>query len=81
MTVRIVAFARARELLGSGERSVTLAAGARVEDAWLSLATENPAIAAMRSSVRVARNGRIANFGDGLSDGDELALLPPVGGG
>ena len=82
MRIRVIAFAQARELLGSGERDVSIsAAGARIEDIWRDLAAQSPEVEALRPALRVARNGRLASFDDELADGDELALLPPVGGG
>ena len=79
--VRVLAFARLRELLASGELTLELAAGARVSDAWERLADGIGPLAQLRSSTRFARNGRIVSFEEPLADGDELALLPPVGGG
>lgn len=78
----MIAFAQARELLGSGQRDVSLTpASPCIEDVWRELAAETPAIEALRPALRVARNGRLASFADELADGDEVALLPPVGGG
>jgi molybdopterin converting factor small subunit len=79
--IRLIAFAGLRELLQAPERSLELPNRARVDDAWRALASEHPALDAQRASTRVARNGRLASFEDELADGDELALLPPVGGG
>jgi molybdopterin converting factor small subunit len=31
--------------------------------------------------MRVARNGRLARDDEQLNEGDEIAVLPPVGGG
>ena len=81
MEVRLLVFAGLRELLGASERELALPEGARIRDAWELLAQRCPALAELRGSTRVARNGRLASFDDDLSDGDELALLPPVGGG
>jgi MoaE-MoaD fusion protein len=81
MQVRVLAFARLRELLGAAERSLDLPEGARIEDAWSALARESAALAGERRSTRAARNGRLASFDTVLGEGDELALLPPVGGG
>jgi molybdopterin converting factor subunit 1 len=81
MRIRILAFARLRELLEASERSLELPDGARVDDAWSALARDCPPLADQRSSTRAAINGRIAPFEAVLADGDEVALLPPVGGG
>jgi molybdopterin synthase sulfur carrier subunit len=81
MVVCVVAFARLRELLGFDRRELTLSEGARPEQAWTALAQAVPAIEPLRASTRFARNGRLVDAGEQLQDGDELALLPPVGGG
>ncbi len=81
MTVRVVAFARVRELLGFGERDLRLSPASTVADAWEALAAGAPALRGLRGSTRFARNGALADGATALADGDELALLPPVGGG
>ncbi|MBV8532063.1 MAG: MoaD/ThiS family protein [Candidatus Eremiobacteraeota bacterium] len=81
MQIHVLAFARLRELLGRPERTLDLAAGASAGDAWSVLVRECPALASERASTRVARNGILAPFDQPLDDGDEIALLPPVGGG
>ena len=81
MTVRVLAFARLRELLGFGERGFELANGATTRDLWKLLAAQQPAIDAFATSARMARNGMLVDGSQTLNDGDEVALLPPVGGG
>jgi molybdopterin converting factor small subunit len=81
MQVRVLAFARLREVLEAPQRCLELPDGARVEDAWAALLVDYPALREERRATRVARNGRVVSFSDALADGDELALLPPVGGG
>ncbi|MGB8267848.1 MAG: MoaD/ThiS family protein [Candidatus Velthaea sp.] len=81
MRVRVVTFARLRELVGFGERSVECPAGATLDELWLQLATGIPDLQALRASTRFARNGALAAGGTALQEGDEVALLPPVGGG
>jgi molybdopterin converting factor subunit 1 len=81
MTIRVLAFARLREILGVPESALELPAGARVGDAWDALTRERRDLEAERSSTRAARNGSIVPFDAPLSDGDEVAFLPPVGGG
>jgi molybdopterin synthase catalytic subunit len=78
--VSVLAFARLGDLLG--RRSVfELPAGANLDDLWSALIARQPALYELRPSTRVARNGRIEDTAAMLRDGDELALLPPVGGG
>ena len=79
--VRVLAFARLRELLGFGERHLDVPVGTTADAVWSRLAGDVPQLAALRASTRFARNGVLADGGALLHDGDELALLPPVGGG
>jgi molybdopterin converting factor small subunit len=81
MEVRVLAFARLRELCGFGERRVVCPSGATLEDLWRELARESVEFAALRPSTRFARNGALASGTTVLADGDEVAFLPPVGGG
>jgi molybdopterin converting factor subunit 1 len=81
MQIRVLAFARLRELLGTAERALELRTDARVEDAWALLARDHPALHNERSSTRAALNGELVAFDSQLKAGDELAFLPPVGGG
>ncbi len=81
MTARVLAFARLRELLGFGERRVDVPDGATLDSVWAQLAADNTQLAALRASTRFARNGELAGGSTAVRDGDEIALLPPVGGG
>jgi molybdopterin converting factor small subunit len=81
MTVRVLAFARLREGLGFSERSFDLAQGATVEDVWNAATAGWGESAALRASTRFARNGELASAAMVVRDGDEIAFLPPVGGG
>jgi molybdopterin converting factor small subunit len=81
VTVRVLAFARLRELLGFGEQLVGVPAGTTVETLWSTLASEAPQLAPLRASTRFARNGALTEGAAALHEGDEIALLPPVGGG
>jgi molybdopterin converting factor small subunit len=81
VTARVLAFARLRELLGFGERLVGVLEGTTIDGMWAQLELDAPRLAALRASTRFARNGEVVDGSATIRDGDEIALLPPVGGG
>jgi molybdopterin synthase catalytic subunit len=70
-----------RELLGSDEIAVDVPNGARISDVATLLRDRYPAAANLFALTKFARNGRLAAPSEEVADGDEVALLPPVGGG
>ncbi len=81
MKIQVLAFARLRELLARADPTLELPDGARVRDAWKALAERHPGMEDLRASTRIACNGALVSAEQQLHAGDELALLPPVGGG
>lgn len=81
LSIGVVAFARVREILGTSNLRLQLEPGARASDVWTELVRRAPELEALTDSTRLARNGRIADAEETLHDGDEIALLPPPGGG
>jgi molybdopterin synthase catalytic subunit len=81
MRVRVLTFAAIREIVGDASRTLVLPEGATAGDAWSALAGEFPALGRIEGSTRLARNGVIIDGAALLSEGDELAVLPPFGGG
>lgn len=81
MRVTVVAFARLRELIGAGTQAMEIETGSCVRDLWATLSRLYPELEALTDSTRAARNGRLVTFDAPLAHGDEIALLPPVGGG
>jgi MoaE-MoaD fusion protein len=79
--VRVRLFAIQRELAGTRQVPLELDDGATIETAWARLVELHPALAPGRAAVRFARNGSYADATDALTDGDELACIPPVSGG
>jgi molybdopterin converting factor subunit 1 len=79
VTVRF--FARLRELVGAGELERDVPAGATVRTVWDGLVSEYPAIADYTASISCAVNIDYARMTTAVSDGDEVAFLPPVSGG
>jgi molybdopterin synthase catalytic subunit len=79
--VRVRLFAIQRELAGTREVALDLGDGADVEAAWTALVERHPVLAPGRASLRFARNGEYADPTTPLTDGDEVAMIPPVSGG
>ena len=48
---------------------------------WRQLIAAHPGLERFRNSVRLARNAEYAGRDARFSDGDEVALIPPVSGG
>ena len=76
MKVSVRLFAALRERAGSASLDVVLADGATVGDVWapLGLGDEPP-------GLLYAVNRAYADRGEPLSEGDEIAVIPPVSGG
>lgn len=74
-------FGPAREAAGSETLTLELGEGATAADAVAALVAEHPALAALLPRSRVAINLEYVDAGTPLAPGDEIAILPPVGGG
>ena len=74
-------FARLRELAGSGDLVLDVAGGATVADVWAALVAAHPAAGAYARSMSCAVNLEYARMTTAVSEGDEVAFLPPVSGG
>ena len=81
MHVQVLFFAQARERAGLASERLELPQGSRVRDALDALARAHPELAPLRAHLAVALDGTLARGEDTLTDGAELALLPPVSGG
>jgi molybdopterin synthase catalytic subunit/molybdopterin converting factor small subunit len=81
MRVTVLTFGMLRDLPGQIPDSIDLASGATVADLLAHCRSAHPEPAGVWSSVAVAVNREYAPATHPLSDGDEVALLPPVSGG
>ena len=81
MQVRVLLFARLREVVGAGNVELELPAGADAGAAYAALAAVAPELGAMRAKVRCAVAGEYASWDTVLKDGAEVALIPPTAGG
>jgi molybdopterin converting factor subunit 1 len=81
MRVTVRLFARLRDLAGCGELVRDLPAPATVQTVWQSLVSEMPSLRDYERTMSVAVNADYAKMSAPVSDGDEVAFLPPVSGG
>jgi molybdopterin synthase sulfur carrier subunit len=80
-TVKMLAFAGARDLLGAGEIDLSLGGPCTAAELLVEVCRRYPALEPYRRSIRVAVNGVYAAPEDPVTYGDEVALIPPVAGG
>ena len=81
MRVNVKLFAIVRERAGTSELVIHLRPGATVADAAETLVEKFPDLGPLLSRVAFAVNQNYARRETALSEGDELALIPPVSGG
>jgi molybdopterin converting factor subunit 1 len=79
MKVRVLLFAAAREGAGRGIVDQELSMDATLQDLEEALSVSYPALREMR--LKFAVNATYAGPETVLHDGDEVACIPPVGGG
>jgi sulfur-carrier protein len=81
MRVNLLLFALYRDLTGVSELAVHVADGATAESVLAELRTRDGRFQSLPDRPVIAVNREYAHLDTHLSDGDELALLPPVAGG
>jgi molybdopterin converting factor subunit 1 len=81
MRVNVKLFARLRELVGTSDLAIDAPDGATVRDVWQALVQAHPAAAVYERSMSCAVNLEYARMTTPVSDGDDVAFLPPVSGG
>ena len=81
MRVTVRLFARLRDITGASELPREIGPGATIGDVWRDLAREFPELASYERSIGSAVNADYARMNQVVSDGDEIAFLPPVSGG
>ncbi|MEW5982095.1 MAG: molybdopterin converting factor subunit 1 [Acidobacteriota bacterium] len=79
--MRILLFARLRDIARAGSLERQVPPACTVEDVWSALAAEWPELTAFRPALSAAVNAEFAPFSALVNEGDEVAFLPPVSGG
>ena len=81
IAVRVRLFARLREQAGLETEALEVAPGSTLADVYESLRRKHSALEPDRDSVRGAINQEFSNWDVTVSQGDEVAFIPPVSGG
>ena len=81
MTITVKFFAAVRDATGREVEAIELPEGASVADAEICLRERLPDAAALLETSAFAVNRTYARRTTPLSEGDEVAVLPPVTGG
>lgn len=81
ITVRCCFFARYAELLGCAELEIRLSPGATIADAVRHVREHVPGGHQLPAEPLVAQNQQHVARSNVVEHGDELAFLPPLGGG
>lgn len=79
--VKVLLFGAAADRAGTRETELEVAGRATLGELWPLLADRHPGLSPMRDTLAFAVNGEYARMEDGVSPGDEVAVLPPVSGG
>jgi len=81
MRLKVIFFATFRDIVGARERTMALGGTATVDSLLARLYETHPNLRRFDENLLVAVNQEFVDRGASLSDGDEVALMPPVSGG
>lgn len=81
MQIRVLFFGLLKDFANSSDDLIEVPEGSTVESLFAYYADRIPRLESMADSIALARNQQFATPGELLSDGDEVAFLPPVSGG
>jgi MoaE-MoaD fusion protein len=81
MRVRILFFGQLKEIVGAAEETAELPENASLEDVFARYSRRFAKFAEFRPSIAASVNQEYADARTVLTNGDEIAFLPPVSGG
>ena len=79
--IEVLLFGAAADRAGTRRTELDLQRSVTLDDLWPLLEERHPALSPMRDTLAFAVNGEYARGDAGVSQGDEVAVLPPVSGG
>jgi molybdopterin synthase sulfur carrier subunit len=78
---RVLFFGRLKEIVGRSEDFFELQDGACIAELFSHYKNAHPQLDGYQASLAASRNREFASWDVALSEGDEIAFLPPVSGG
>src|SRR5579864_2336573 len=81
MRVRVLFFGRLKDLTGFAQQDVELPPGASLTNVFEIYGQRFPELLEFRASVAASLNQQYTAWDSPVSEGDEIAFLPPVSGG
>ena len=81
MRIQVKLFATLRQLAGWSQQTIELAEGSTLNTLLVQLTEQHPALNLTGRTLYAAINLEFAKPEQVLTDGDEVALMPPVSGG
>jgi len=81
MRVRVLFFGMVKDLVGRPSEDAEFPPGTDLRAIFDSYATRFPPLRELSSSIVMARNQEFADVSTSVTEGDEVAFLPPVSGG
>ncbi len=79
--VKVLFFGMLRDIVGRAEEHIDLEEGAKLDSVFERYARQFPRLKGLESSIVLASNQQFCDRSAAVSDGDEIAFLPPVSGG
>ena len=81
MQIRVLFFGVLKDIAGRAEQALDLPAGADMGALYQRMEDQYPGLKRHRASLSFSRNREFVDERAALTEGDEVALLPPVSGG
>ncbi|CAN6458310.1 unnamed protein product [Victoria cruziana] len=81
LRIKVLFFARARDLSGTPETDLSVPVGFTARDCLVKLLTVFPGLEEIRNCIVVALNQEYVRETVFVKNGDELAIIPPISGG